>query len=485
VSAPVRPHGPHGAWITSMCVAAALLAATARCARHEPEPTGHVQLRVAVRGAPASGARTALVHVVGETARGAPHDGWHPVDPSADGFTGGLTLPVGTYVLDAAAFDSASADPGAATPDYRLTEAAVISIAEQDHLAALVLDPALVPALATTNYAPVVTSVIAAPTTVDSSDQKAIVSLIGRASDRNADPLSYRWTASYDPALPAGAAPGTFTAELAASTGWKPPDQYDGTVTFTFTATDPLGAKGALGAGVKSRPAPAGNSVFTVAVNNFPDVSRLTIDDAQLERGARTTLAVSARDADGDPLAYAWDDGACNGAFLPGAGLVATYVAPADADGACRLTVKVTDLVKGSSPPVPRGGLTTSSVTINVGRVPPRFAPVFTAAIESPVSPVAPSSAVFFHVAAQEPSAAGPVPIAAFAWSDGSGSTSAFAELVAGDSSAVAWTAPACGAATGPTDVSITATAVGTALDASSGAPLTSTFVFPVIVSCP
>jgi hypothetical protein len=469
-------------------VALALMAGALACTRSPDrgDAAGRVALMVAARADAEGPPASAAAHVVGVSAGGGAVDAWYALPATPDGFGRTVTLPAGTYVLDARGHLASAAEPSAAAPDYQLSEAVTLAVGAQDHLAALVLDPAVAAVQATTNYPPAVTALLAAPITVDSGDPRAVVSLVGKASDRNGDLLRYRWAATYAPPLAAGAPPGQFTAPDAASTSWRPPAEYAGTVTFTFTASDPLGATSALSAAVKTSPTAApGNAAFSATVNNFPDVSRLAATDAQLARGARTTLAVSARDADGDPLAYAWDDGPCNGTFANETSALPTYTAPADADGACTLTVIVTDLVKNVAPPVARGGATTSSVTINVGEPPARFAPVFTLAIQSPSGPVRELLPVYFQVRAEESDGLLTAPVAAFTWDDGTGRPAGFEELLAGDPSAVAWTPPACAGRTAPLELVVRATAAGSAIDPASGQPLTTTFSFPVTVSCP
>lgn len=471
---------------------AALAALAGACAVHGPDPSGTIELFVALRSG--TGADAAYVHLSGTTSRGQAHDAWYRVPRSADGFAAPLQVATGRYALDARAFVAAVPDPGAGAPAFVLERTATLDLGAGGGLAALVLDAppgveqsALAVVAATKNAAPRVTSVTATPITVDSSDPAALVTLAGTATDKNLDPLTYLWTAAYAPALPVGTLPGVFAAPTAATTTWKPPAGYAGTVTFTFTATDPLGATGAMSMNVSLKPlTQPGNAAFTASVNNFPDVRQLTLSDGQLAPGAQAVLVVTAVDADADPLAYAWSS-SCGGAFLAGAAAAATWVAPL-VPGACVITVTVTDLLKPPALPTPRGGSTASSVSVSVGDLPTRFAPAFAGCVSSPPGPVAPGSIVNYWVSAEEPlgTAAAATPVTTFTWADGTARTNAFAPLTAGGSDAVAWTAPPCAGATAPLSVVVTATAVGTNVDPTTLLPLTTSFQFPTIqVVCP
>lgn len=462
-------------------IAAVVLAAACARAASAPDPT----LEVLATVRPGAGAASAWVRLSGATAGGASHDAWYELSPSSGGFAASIAAPAGSFLLEAVAFAAPTASPDAAAPDFALAEPVAVDVGRPVTAVAVVLDAAdagaaarsAVAAVVTKNTAPRVTALTAAPIPVDSADPAALLTLAATAVDKEAQPLTYAWTATYSPVLAVGTAPGVFSAPAAASTTWKPPPNYAGTVTFKLVATDPLGASGAMSLAVAVKPMSAWGSVaFTVTVNNFPDVTQLTVSDGQPAPGASATLAVTAVDPDLDPLAYAWDDGGCGGTFQAGAAATATWAAPG-ATASCRLTVVVRDLVKGTT--TPKGGATSSSVTVAVGEPSAALAPIFTTCVSTVAAPVRPGDVVSFFVAAEELAGTppAPTPVSSFAWDDGTGRAGAFVALAPPATDAVAWTAPACGAATAPMDLTIAATATGSAAIA--------TFPFPIRVSCP
>lgn len=460
------------------CLATAALAlavaAAAGCGGETPPPpdaTGEVVLDAGVLGATAAVPVARLwVRMQGTTAKGAAYDEWAIALPGL-GAWGAIypKVPVGSYRVTARAYSTWGArftDP----PDFQtVAPLAATVFAAQTTTIALVLqqNPALHPPGAVRNGAPVVEGIVASAYRLDSG-AGAAVHLAARASDPDGDALSFAWSASGLSSAASG-----FSAPRALDTVFTPPAGHDGEITLTFSARDTLGAASTLAVVVSVKPANGNGAVAVIArVNRWPDVGAIATGQAQLPPGASTALSVTARDADGDALAYRWDDGGCGGTF-DAATTASTGYRAAGTERACILTVRVTD---------GRGGASASTLTVNVRQGGGAFAPEFLFAAQSPESPVAPGAAVVFEADALEPDGAGgwrPLPLP-MQWSDGAGG--AFTPVDAGGHR-MAWTAPPCGGAAGDRAVAVAVTAFGSAypLDPSATTP----FTFPVVVRCP
>jgi hypothetical protein len=467
-------------------IAAAFACLALACAAPGPEdPTGALGAIAVVRqSATAPPAKAVWVRLYGPTAKGGYLDLWAELSRTSAGYQVSVSkVPVGAYQLHGKAFASSPYDPPTTVADYETTSDPVVQVtAKSTQSVGIVLQQNVArwPPATFSDYAPVVESIVASAYDVDSSDPSVPLTLAATVTDRDgaADVASLGWTATYAPALPAGAAPGGFGSPQAATTTWTPPLGYEGQVTFTIAATDRKGATASLSATVAVSPKNARGAIIVIAqLNNFPDVTRVTATPAQLAPGAVASLAVSAADPDGDALSYAWSDGGCGGTFGTPSAATSSWQAPATA-AACTVTVIVRDLDAGQAP---KGGQSTGALTLNVRTPATAYAPEFTWAFQSPTGPVPPGARVVFRVEVLEPVGGGASrPVASLAWSDGRGGT--FTPLGEPPYD-VEWVAPACAALSPPFGVEVAATATGAAPDI--GPPGVTTFTFPVTVACP
>jgi hypothetical protein len=394
-------------------------------------------------------------------------------------------LPAGNYFAHGKAFSSAAALPADVADYESVGDAAVVVVAKQTTPIAMTLQQNTTrwPPDAVNNQAPVVSSLVASASTVDSTGPSpAPITLRATATDPDgaADVAGYHWAATYAPPLGAGIPPGVFSAPTALQTTWTPPADYEGVVTFSFTVTDRRLASSTVAVAIQvSKRFGTGAVVVTVDFNNWPDVLSLTTTDGQLvpDDPTPTTLTVVAQDPDGDALGYEWDDGGCGGTFGAPTAATTTYFA-GPTESACPITVYVSDYRQG----VARGGRTASTLTINVRAPQVTYAPTFTFAARSGAADLvtAPGTVLYFSVEASQ--AAGDpftfVPVTTFDWRDGLGG--AFTTM-GGDPGYVRWIAPACAALSPPYRVDVVVDAVGLAAQGSLVTQLT----FPVQMGCP
>jgi hypothetical protein len=449
-----------------------------------PEDQGDVSLALSVHAV--LGAATPIpvgavwVHLHGTSARGKPLDVWSLAQPSGGRYT--LTfskIAVGSYLAGGRAYASATATP-AAVPDFESVADIPVTVTAKAQSAAVVTlqqNLALHPPARTDDRAPTVDSLVASAQRVDSSDPAATIALTATASDPDgpADLASFAWTAVYAPPLAAGAAPGVFGAAAALATSWTPPAGYEGIVTVAFAATDLAGARAALSVPIDVSPRNgAGAAAFTLDVNSFPDLGPVLASAGQPKPGERVALSIIARDADGDLLAFAWDDGGCGGAFDAQGAATTTWTAPMT-PAACTLAASASD---------GRGGTNRSTLTVTVTDRAGAFHPEFILAAQSPGNPVPAAGPVWFRVEAVEPTAdpTAPRPVTDLAWSSPAGGV--FAPVVAGDLSSVLWTPAACLTSGVTVAASVTVTATGSALDLLGNA-CRNAFTFAVDVVCP
>lgn len=297
------------------------------------------------------------------------------------------------------------------------------------------------------NSAPVITSLVASPSTVSPG---GTVSLFAEAEDADGDPLSYAWSAQA----------GTFSSASSDFTTWTAPSQ-PGSYSFTVTVTDSRGATATAQVTLTVRTA-TGSAAVNVSFNTWPQVTRIAASSNPVQVGQSTTLSVTASDADGDSLAYAWS-ATCQGSFGNASASTAQFTPSALPAGTscpnCTLSVHVTD---------GRGGSTTGSYSLCVGaQATPQLAPVLTEASQS-VASVQEGGTVTLRVAAQDPQNS---PLT-FSWQSRGGSLGAASTTA--NSSQVVWTAPGCTAA-GPAPT-VTATV-------TNAFGLSDSFTFSVAVS--
>ncbi|MCC6748385.1 MAG: PKD domain-containing protein [Deltaproteobacteria bacterium] len=243
------------------------------------------------------------------------------------------------------------------------------------------------------------------------------VELSATAIDADGDPLTFAWS------VPAG----SFSAPGAASTVFTAP-ATEGDLQLTLAVSDPKGATASASFTVTvTTSGGAGGADVQVTVNTWPVIGGLTSSPTPVAPGSATTLALSVLDADGDPLSFAWTQGACTGSFSAVTAQNPSWTAPAGTS--CTLSVTVTD---------GRGGSATGALAVPIGTVVVNLPPTFTSLFQS-ARGVTPGGAILFRAAATDPEGQ---PIA-FTWSASQGTFSAATE--SRGTSEVTWTAPQAG----------------------------------------
>jgi alpha-tubulin suppressor-like RCC1 family protein len=301
------------------------------------------------------------------------------------------------------------------------------------------------------NAAPVITSLSAAPGTVEIG---GTVVLTAAASDANAgDSLTYAWSAPS----------GSFAQPSSLSTTWTAPASA-AVVPLTLTVTDSKGVPARVTFHVTVNSG-KGDAIVNATLNTWPQVSNISASATALEVNESTTVSATASDNDSDTLAYSWTascDGTWSNATSPTAQFTATALPTSNVCNNCNLIVTVTDSRNGQ----PIGGQTTGTLSICVGpRQTALFPPDITETFQSAVSAAA-NGTVTFRVRAADPQGSA----MSFSWAANTGT--AGPSTSSADTSEVVWTAPACVlAATTPT---LTAT-VSNALGASASHSFTVT----------
>jgi len=326
-------------------------------------------------------------------------------------------LPAGTgRTFSAEAFNSSG------TRLYAGSATGVTILARQTTAVSITLQE-VSPAAPFTNAAPVITSLSAAPGTVEPG---GTVTLNASASDANpGDPLTYAWSAPS----------GTFAQPSSLSTTWTAPSSA-ATVPLTLTVTDSKGLQGKVTFNVNVTSG-KGDAVVNASLNTWPQVSNLSASATALEVNASTTVSATASDNDGDTLAYSWT-ASCAGTWSNATSATAHFTATALPGSStcnnCNLTVTVTDFRNGQ----PIGGQTTGTLSICVG---PRKTALFPPDVVETFQSAASTSAngtVTFRVKAVDPQGSA----MSFSWASSTG-TMGTATTSAG-SSEVVWTEPAC-----------------------------------------
>ncbi|WP_444547804.1 kelch repeat-containing protein [Stigmatella ashevillensis] len=289
------------------------------------------------------------------------------------------------------------------------------------------------PAAPFENAAPVITSLSAAPSTVEPA---GTVVLNASASDANAgDTLTYAWSAPS----------GSFAQPSSLSTTWTAPLSA-ATVPLTLTVTDSKGVNARVTFNVNVTSG-KGDAVVNTSLNTWPQVSNISASATALEVNESTTVSTTASDNDGDTLAYSWTAscaGTWTNAHSPTAQFTATALPGSSVCNNCNLTVTVTDSRGGQ----PTGGQTTGTLSICVG---PRRTALFPPDISETFQSAASTSAggtVTFRVKAVDPQGSA----MSFSWASSTGTPGT--PTTRADSSEVVWTAPSCS----QTGVTVTAT---------------------------
>jgi len=291
------------------------------------------------------------------------------------------------------------------------------------------------------NAAPVITSLSAAPGTVEPG---GTVVLTASASDANAgDTLTSAWSAPS----------GSFAQSGSLSTSWTAPSAA-ATVPLTLTVTDSKGATARITFNVNVNSG-KGDVAVNASLNTWPQVGNISASATALEVNESTTVSTTASDNDGDTLAYSWA-ASCAGTWSNASSATAQFTATALPGSSvcnnCNLTVTVTDVRNGQ----PIGGQTTGTLSICVGpRTTARFPPDITETFQSSTSATA-NGTVTFRVKAVDPQASA----LSFSWAANTGTRGT--PTSSAGASQVGWTAPACvPSATTPTVTATVSNALG------------------------
>ncbi len=290
--------------------------------------------------------------------------------------------------------------------------------ANQNTLVAITLQE-MNPSPPFSNEAPIIQSVVATPTTVQTG---GTASLQATVQDPNpGDSLSYAWTASA----------GSLSNPTHPSAAWAAP-ATPGFVTLTLTVSDSRGASSSVTLAVNVvNGSGEGSAVLDVRFNSWPVVSALSASATLLDVGQSTTLTATAADSDGDALAYQWAS-SCTGSWTNSTSSTAAFAPSALPSGACnncQLTITVTD---------GRGGQTIGTVALCVASTTTnRFPPTIAHSYQSSLA-AQPSQQLTFEVTASDPQNSS----LTFSWSATTG-TSGAAQNSA-NTSRIDWTAPAC-----------------------------------------
>ncbi|RKH78234.1 PKD domain-containing protein, partial [Corallococcus sp. AB045] len=192
------------------------------------------------------------------------------------------------------------------------------------------------------------------------------VTLSLSASDADGDALTYAWTADggafgnasvANPTWTAPATPGNYSLDVVVSDGR---DAQSGVTLRIAVIQD------------------TGNANVAVSFNTWPVVTQVKgTPFGQVAPGGTVTLDVTATDADGDALTYAWSDD-CGGGFSTTTAAHSVWTAPASepTGGQCKVMVAVTDGRGGST----AGTLRLNVIQLQVPTLPPVIGQVFQSA---------------------------------------------------------------------------------------------------------
>ncbi|HEY0095844.1 MAG TPA: PKD domain-containing protein, partial [Archangium sp.] len=217
-------------------------------------------------------------------------------------------LPAGTgRTFSAEAFNSSG------TKLYAGSATGVTILAKQTTAVSITLQE-VSPAAPFENAAPVITSLSAAPGTVEPG---GTVVLNASASDANpSDTLTYAWSAPS----------GSFAQASSLSTTWTAPASA-ATVPLTLTVTDPKGVQGKVTFNVNVTSG-KGDAAVNASLNTWPQVSNLSATATAIEVNESTTVSATASDNDGDILSYSWT-ASCAGTWANANSATAQFTATA------------------------------------------------------------------------------------------------------------------------------------------------------------
>ncbi len=293
---------------------------------------------------------------------------------------GGLlgSLPVGSnYVFTVSAIDHSSAlDYAGSASGITITAGAVATVT--------ITAQQVAPPGPFRNAVPVIDSLVFSSTNVAPGETIAIKAT---AHDPDVgDTITFAWTAN--------PAPGSFSAPSAATTQWTAPSS-EGDQAVVLIITDNHGASTSAATIVHVAAANGrGQADINVGFNTWPVVADIVASPGYIVPGSPTAVTVTAGDADGDPLSYAWTSSCTDGGFSNTVAAFTTFTLSAGAaDAKCDFVVTVSD---------GRGGSTTGQTTLPVGKPTIIEAPTITSAVQSSAD-VAAGGRVNFSVDAVDP----------------------------------------------------------------------------------
>jgi hypothetical protein len=258
--------------------------------------------------------------------------------------------------------------------------------------------------------------------------------LLPRISDRLGSDIPYRKRST----ATSGKAPIGLLAVLLALSACR----GEGDQTIVLSVTDNQGASSSATTVVHVLAANGrGQADINARFKTWPVVTDMVATPGYLALGSPTSLAVTASDADGDVLTYAWTSNCVGGDSASVSGAFTSFLLPVGADDtSCDLVVTVSD---------GRGGSTTGQTTLPVGKPTAIEAPTITGGVQS-VAEVEAGGSVNFSVDATDPQGG----TLAFRWLSAAGVISN--QVDGAETSQIIWTAPTIVAATFTVSVIVT-----------------------------
>ena len=404
---------------TGGLVAFTLLALSA-CSGEQP-PTGGAELSVR-----ALGTQDVTSVVVTGSGSALPAPKTFPLSPRGSATWGALlsALPVASdYTFTVSALDLSN------VTEYAGSASGVAIV--KDHVTTVIITAQQTNApVPFKNAIPVIDSVVMSSGTIAPG---GTITATATAHDPNpGDTITFAWSASSEA--------GVFSAPSAASTTWTAP-ATEGDQTLVLLVADNHGASASVSIVIHVASTGGGQADVNVNFNNSPVVTDLLAAPGHLVLGSPTSLTVTASDADGDALSYAWTSTCTSGVFSNTTAPATSFTLPAVAtDTSCDLVVTVSD---------GRGGSTTGQTTLLVGQPAAVGVPVIADAGQSAFV-ISSGGSVTLTVAATDPQASA----LSFHWVSAAGALSN--QVDAPGSSQVVWTTPATGNGTFTVSVKVT-----------------------------